>query len=159
MALPSSTFVAALSGADQRLQPGFRTAVAGCDGRDLLKALLDDVGEVVLEDLPRLGERHRRVGAELFLCPLSISPLLRYPVGGNALRHWLEDEDEPAGSAPFAIGKVLLLRNWDRKGRGRSGIRGLEAVRYPLNSPQHPRSVIKRSSVQGRKAGSVETTG
>ncbi|MBB4169285.1 hypothetical protein FHX09_003136 [Rhizobium sp. BK538] len=41
-ALPSSTAVAALSGAGQRLQPGFRTAVAGRDGRDLKRRFEDE---------------------------------------------------------------------------------------------------------------------
>jgi hypothetical protein len=35
--------------------------------------------------------------------------LLRHPVSGDTFRHGLENKDETAGAAPFAIGEVLLL--------------------------------------------------
>src|SRR3546814_13086147 len=50
-------------------------------GSDLdASPLLDHVGKVALEYLARLGKRHGRVSAELFLSSLSISPLLRHPI-------------------------------------------------------------------------------
>jgi hypothetical protein len=70
---------------------------------------IDNVGKVSLEDLPRLGEGHRRVCSELLLRPLSVTPLLRHPVGGHPLRHRFENENQAAGSTAFAIGQILLL--------------------------------------------------
>src|SRR3546814_20607923 len=56
-------------------------------GSDLdASPLLDHVGKVALEYLARLGKRHGRVSAELFLSSLSISPLLRHPIGRHAFR-------------------------------------------------------------------------
>src|SRR3546814_313884 len=79
-------------------------------GSDLdASPLLDHVGKVALEYLARLGKRHGRVSAELFLSSLSISPLLRHPIGRHAFRHRLEDEDKTACAAPFAIREVFLL--------------------------------------------------
>src|SRR3546814_2033938 len=73
-------------------------------GSDLdASPLLDHVGKVALEYLARLGKRHGRVSAELFLSSLSISPLLRHPIGRHAFRHRIEDEDKTACAAPFAI--------------------------------------------------------
>jgi hypothetical protein len=40
---------------------------------------------------------------------LSIAPLLCHPISSDALRHGLEDKDETAGAAPFAICEVFLL--------------------------------------------------
>jgi hypothetical protein len=72
-------------------------------------AFLDDITEVSLENLTSPGERHRGVGANLFLGSFSVTPLLRHPISGHSLRHWFENEDERAGAAPLAIGEVLLL--------------------------------------------------
>lgn len=78
--------------------------------RDLDAAiLLDNIGKIALEDLPCLGEGHRWRGAELFLGPFSITPLLCHPSGSDPLRHWLENEDQAASPATFAIGQVPLL--------------------------------------------------
>src|SRR3546814_18362004 len=79
-------------------------------GSDLdASPLLDHVGKVALEYLARLGKRHGRVSAELFLSSLSISPLLRHPIGRHAFRHRLEDADTTACAAPFALRVVFLL--------------------------------------------------
>ena len=59
-------------------------------GRDLdTAALLDHVREVALVDLTSLGERHRGVGTYLLLSAFAVAPLLRHPVGGDALGHGL----------------------------------------------------------------------
>jgi len=46
---------------------------------------------------------------DLLLGAFAVPPLLRHPVGGDTLRHGLENENETAGATPFAIGEVLLL--------------------------------------------------
>eukprot|EP01137_Pigoraptor_chileana_P001869 Opistho-2@40037 len=72
-------------------------------------SLLDHVREVALVDLARLGERHGGIGADLFLGPFAVTPLLRHPVGGDTFGHRLENKDETAGAAPFAVGEIFLL--------------------------------------------------
>src|SRR5262249_52279330 len=66
-----------------------------------LRPLLDQVGEVAGENLPRLAERHRWVRAELLLEALLIAPLLRHPVCRDTGGHGFHDQDKAPCTVPL----------------------------------------------------------
>src|SRR5690606_30414404 len=74
--------------------------------------LLNDRCEVALIDFARLCEGHGRVGANLDLDSLSLTPLLHHPIRNNALCH-RPDRNHQAARAPTAAvstGLLFLLR-------------------------------------------------
>src|SRR4051794_36915957 len=75
----------------------------------MAETLLDDLGEVAVEYLTRIGKRHRWVRTDLLFDALPVTPLLRHPIGGYSGRHRFQNKDEPAGAVSVAVYKHFLF--------------------------------------------------